>query len=142
MNFLVVGIHRGQEGATANCRLSTANEVRLISPSMNDRSKLVWTSDPEAAKKLREDGRMEPRRDADPATQTIRVVIDRKRRAGKSVTVASGFEQTDVTLQKLATALKKRCGSGGTAKGSEIELQGEHIDTVTAELRKLGYRVK
>ena len=109
---------------------------------MGDRSKLVWTSDPEAAKKLREEGRLDAPKDADPSRQTIRVAIDRKRRAGKSVTVASGFELGADSLAKLATALKKRCGSGGTVKGNEIEVQGEHVETIAAELRKLGYRVK
>jgi translation initiation factor 1 len=105
-------------------------------------SKLVWTSDPETAKRLRDEGKLTPQHDADPSKQTIRVAIDKKRRAGKSVTVASGFELAPDTLAKLATALKKKCGSGGTVKGSEIEIQGEHADTVGAELRKLGYRVK
>jgi translation initiation factor 1 len=105
-------------------------------------SKLVWTSDPEAAKKLRDEGKLDAARDADPSKQTIRVVVDKKRRAGKSVTVASGFSLSPETLATLATALKKRCGSGGTVKGSEIEVQGEHVETIAAELRKLGYRVK
>jgi len=109
---------------------------------MNDRGKLVWTSDPEAAKKLREEGKLDAPRDLDPSKQLIRVGIDRKRRAGKSVTVASGFEHAPETLSKLATALKKKCGAGGAAKESEIEVQGEHVETVSAELRKLGYRVK
>ena len=105
-------------------------------------SKLVWTSDPEAAKKLREEGKLDPARDADASKQTIRVGIDKKRRAGKSVTVASGFSLSPETLAALATTLKKKCGSGGTVKGSEIEVQGEHVETIAAELRKLGYRVK
>jgi len=105
-------------------------------------SKLVWTSDPEAAKKLREEVKLDAPRDTEPSRQTIRVAIDKKRRAGKSVTVASGFEHPPETLAKLATALKKRCGSGGTVKGSEIEVQGEHVETIAGELRKLGYRVK
>jgi len=105
-------------------------------------SKLVWTSDPEAAKKLREEGKLDAPRDTEPSRQTIRVAIDKKRRAGKSVTVASGFEHPPETLAKLATALKKRCGSGGTVKGSEIEVQGEHVETIAGELRKMGYRVK
>jgi translation initiation factor 1 len=105
-------------------------------------SKLVWTSDPEAAKKLREEGKLDAQRDAEPSRQTIRVAIDKKRRAGKSVTVASGFSLSSETLAALATALKKRCGSGGTVKGSEIEVQGEHVETIAGELRKLGYRVK
>ena len=104
--------------------------------------KLVWSSDPEEAKKLREQGKADPLRDMDPSKQNIRVSLDRKRRAGKTVTIASGFELTPATLQNLATTLKKRCGSGGTAKGSEIEIQGDHADMVAAELTKLGYRVR
>ena len=103
-------------------------------------SKLVWTSDPEEAKRLREEA--PPATDADPARQTIRVTIDRKRRAGKSMTVASGFELTPASLSALATTLKKRCGSGGTVKSGEIEIQGDHVETVAAELARAGYRVK
>ena len=105
-------------------------------------TKLVWTSDPEEAKRLRESGKLAPKEDAPPSSQTIRVAIDRKRRAGKSVTVASGFALSPESLAKLASQLKKRCGSGGTAKESEIEIQGEHVETVSAELKKLGYRTR
>lgn len=92
-------------------------------------SKLVWTSDPETAKKLRESGATEPRNDAPPSAQTIRVAVDRKRRAGKTVTVAGAFAHTPGALAKLAAQLKKRCGSGGTAKDAEIEIQGESRTT-------------
>ncbi|HEX8172686.1 MAG TPA: translation initiation factor [Thermoanaerobaculia bacterium] len=105
-------------------------------------SKLVWTSDPEEARRLREYGKMDVRKDVDPAKQTIRVALDKKRRAGKTVTVASGFEHAPESLEKLAAALKKKCGSGGTAKESEIEIQGDHAAKIAAELEKLGYRVK
>lgn len=105
-------------------------------------SKLVWTSDPEVAKKLREEGKLDAAVDVEPSKQTIRVAVDRKRRAGKTVTVASGFQHTAESLAKIATALKKRCGAGGAAKGAEIEIQGDHVDTVVTELQKAGYRVK
>ena len=105
-------------------------------------TKLVWTSDPEKAKQLREDGKLDVARDADIAKQTIRVVLDRKRRAGKSVTVANGFQHTPESLAALAGTLKKKCGSGGTAKEGEIEIQGDHVEKVRAELARLGYRVK
>ena len=104
--------------------------------------KLVWSSDPEEAKRLREEGKGETLRDADPSQQNIRVSLDRKRRAGKTVTLATGFDLTGETLQKLATSLKKRCGAGGTAKDREIEIQGDHLDMVVAELARLGYRVR
>ncbi len=105
-------------------------------------SKLVWTSDPEEAKRLREAGKLEEPQDLEPAKQTIRVAVDRKRRAGKIVTVASGFQHTPAALAALAGSLKKACGSGGTAKDGEIEIQGDHAARVMEELRKRGYRVK
>jgi translation initiation factor 1 len=105
-------------------------------------SKLVWTSDPEEAKRLRESGKLETPVDADAAKQTIRVTLDKKRRAGKSVTLATGFQHTADTLAAVAQTLKKKCGSGGTAKDAEIEIQGDHVMRVKAELEKLGYRVK
>jgi len=105
-------------------------------------TKLVWTSDPEAAKRLRESGKLEPKQDAPPGAQTIRVALDRKRRAGKTVTVASGFDLSPESLAKLASDLKRRCGSGGTAKDGEIEVQGEHVPTIVAELMKRGFRTK
>jgi translation initiation factor 1 len=106
------------------------------------KTKLVYTTDPEEAKRLRESSAMPLLRDAAPGVQTIRVTIDRKRRGGKTVTVAGGFELSPESLDKLATQLKKRCGAGGTAKEREIEIQGNHAEAVKAELAKLGYRVK
>jgi len=105
-------------------------------------SKLVWTSDPEEAKRLRESGALDAATDVEPAKQVIRVVLDRKRRAGKSVTVASGFQHTAETLASLAAALKKRCGAGGTGRDGEIEIQGDHAARIVAELQKMGYRTK
>lgn len=105
-------------------------------------SKLVWTSDPDQAKRLRDDGKVPSKGDVDPAKQTIRVGIDRKRRAGKTVTMAIGFQHSPEALAKLATTLKKQCGSGGTAKDGEIEIQGDHVAAVAGTLEKLGYRVR
>jgi translation initiation factor 1 len=106
------------------------------------KSRLVWTSDPEAAKQLRQESTTDTQADQAPSKQTIRVVIDRKRRAGKSVTIASGFQLTAASLSDLAASLKKRCGAGGTAGDGEIEIQGDHVARVAAELERLGYRVR
>ncbi|MFA6957619.1 MAG: translation initiation factor [Thermoanaerobaculia bacterium] len=104
--------------------------------------KLVYTTDPVLARKLREDGEMPEARDLAPAEQTIRVAIDRKRRKGKSVTAASGFRLTPASLEKLARQLKARCAAGGSTKQGEIEVQGEHVDVIGEALASLGYRVK
>jgi len=105
-------------------------------------SKLVWTSDPEEARRLRDAGKLETPTDAEVGKQTIRVTLDKKRRAGKTVTVASGFQHTAETLAAVAQTLKKKCGSGGTARDAEIEIQGDHVQRVKTELEKMGYRVK
>lgn len=105
-------------------------------------SRLVWTSDPEQAKKLREEGKLDTPRDVEPPKQLVRVAVDRKCRAGKTVTLASGFQHTPESLTKLAATLKKKCGSGGTAKDGEIEIQGDHAARIAEELVKLGYRVR
>jgi len=104
--------------------------------------KLVYTTDPEEAKRLREKSGTPVIHDAAPAGQNVKVMLDRKRRGGKTVTVAVGFELSPESLEKLAAQLKKRCGAGGTAKDREIEIQGDHAELLIAELTKLGYRVK
>ena len=116
------------------------HQLSRYNPTM--KSRLVWTSDPEEAKRLRDEAAVAPRADAEASKQTIRVVVDRKRRAGKSVTVAGGFQLSEGSLADLAAALKKKCGAGGTAKDTEIEIQGEHVDRVASELERRGFRVR
>lgn len=71
-----------------------------------------------------------------------RVSRETKGRGGKSVSVISGLPLAPAELEKLCTQLKKRCGTGGTVKDGSIEIQGEHRDTLLAELTKLGFQVK
>jgi translation initiation factor 1 len=80
---------------------------------------------------------------AQPASDgVVRVRRETKGRKGKGVTVIAGVPLPPAELDALATALKKRCGSGGTVKDGNIEIQGDHRDTAIAELEKLGYTVK
>lgn len=72
----------------------------------------------------------------------VRVMRDRKQRGGKTVTVITGVPGSDETLTTLAQQLKKLCGSGGTVKDGNIEIQGDHCDKVQAKLTELGYKVK
>ena len=72
----------------------------------------------------------------------VRVSRETKGRAGKGVTLVSGLALTEEDIAKLATRLKKRCGTGGTVKEGVIEIQGEHRDTLVAELATLGFKVK
>jgi len=72
----------------------------------------------------------------------VRVGRETKGRKGKGVTVVTGLPLAGAALDELATRLKKRCGSGGTVHEGVIEIQGDHRDTLVAELGKLGYAVK
>lgn len=72
----------------------------------------------------------------------VRVGRETKGRKGKAVTVVTGVPLAGMSLEELATRLKKRCGSGGTVREGVIEIQGDHRDTLVAELGKLGYTVR
>ncbi|HEY0754975.1 MAG TPA: translation initiation factor Sui1 [Ktedonobacteraceae bacterium] len=72
----------------------------------------------------------------------VRVMRDRKQRGGKTVTVIAGVTGSETELAALTQQLKKLCGSGGTLKDGNIEIQGDHCDKVMAKLTSLGYKVK
>ena len=72
----------------------------------------------------------------------VRIRRESKGRGGKTVTVVAGIPLGDEALRTLATELKKRCGTGGTVKDGNIEIQGEHRDLLRDELAKRGYTVK
>lgn len=77
-----------------------------------------------------------------PAKQKLTVSIDRRQRAGKQVTLVSGFKGSDEDLKELGRSLKVRCGVGGSAKDGEITVQGDLRDKVTALLQCMGYNAK
>ena len=72
----------------------------------------------------------------------VRVMRDRKHRGGKTVTVITGVPGSESEVTALAQQLKKLCGSGGTVKEGNIEIQGDHCDKLMAKLTELGYKVK
>lgn len=72
----------------------------------------------------------------------VRIRRETKGRGGKTVTVITGLPLQGEELKTIAGELKKRCGSGGTLKDGVIEIQGEHCDTLLAELAARGYKAK
>jgi translation initiation factor 1 len=77
-----------------------------------------------------------------PADGVIRIRREVKGRGGKTATVASGFRLDDDRLEQLAAELKRRCGAGGSVKDGEILIQGDHRETLLAELKQKGFAVK
>jgi translation initiation factor 1 len=72
----------------------------------------------------------------------VRVRREVAGRRGKPVTTISGVPLASDALRDLAGELKRRCGTGGTAKDGRIEIQGDQRDRIAGELEKLGYKVK
>ena len=72
----------------------------------------------------------------------LRVSREKAGRGGKTVTVVRGALLDEAALAALAKRLKAACGSGGTAKGGVIEIQGDHADRLLAWLKQIGFAVK
>ena len=74
--------------------------------------------------------------------QRLIVTIDRRRRAGKQVTLVSGFSGDESALAALGQELKRRLGVGGSAKDGEILIQGDLRDKVVTILVEMGHSAK
>ena len=72
----------------------------------------------------------------------VRVILDRKGRKGKTATIIEGLEIDDEEVEKLASELKRKIGTGGSARGGEILLQGDWRDRTIALLKEKGYNAK
>jgi len=74
--------------------------------------------------------------------QDLRVMLDRKMRGGKTVTLVKGFVGSAADLEALGKKLKQKCGVGGGAKNGEIIVQGDFKQRIVQLLLDEGYRVK
>ena len=77
-----------------------------------------------------------------PSKLVAKLRMEKKGRAGKTVTLVYGLPDNAAFLKELGQELKRGCGTGGAIVEAGIELQGDLRDRVREVLTKKGYLVK
>lgn len=103
----------------------------------DQRSKLVYSTDHAVPSREKKPGKSAGS-DARPSGGRLSIRMERKGRAGKSVTIIEGLRLDEEAREQLLKQLKSRLGTGGTLKDGVIEIQGDHRDAVNALLRDMG----
>jgi translation initiation factor 1 len=104
-----------------------------------DKKNIVYSTNPNYEYEFDEDEVMET---LPPQKQTLKVMIDKKQRKGKAVTLIAGFIGSNDDLKDLGKLLKSKCGVGGSVKDREILIQGDHRDKIIELLNKENYKTK
>jgi translation initiation factor 1 len=103
-------------------------------------NKTVWSSEQGDLRKQKDESARTT--SLPPQQQTVYLHRESSGRGGKAVTLVKNLVLSSDDLKALAKKLKEACGTGGTIKGSVIEMQGEQRQKSAEVLQKLGYKVK
>lgn len=109
--------------------------LRPMSKKKRDNRGFVFSTNPD----FNYDYSQDEYQTVEPRLQNLKIYLDRKARKGKVVTLITGFHGSEDGLKALGKELKSKCGVGGTAKNSEIILQGDHREKVFKYLMDKGY---
>ena len=110
----------------------------MIKKKVNSLGGLVYSTNPDF--KIEEES-FDEQLTLEPEVQKLRVNIDKKQRAGKMVTLVTGFTGVEKDREDLGKKLKSFCGTGGSVKDGEIIIQGDNRDKVLQWLLKNGYKL-
>ena len=85
-----------------------------------------------------------PQMPAKPSRQSrgrVDIVRQKAGRGGKTVTVVKGFVGIGLPeKEQLARRMQQTCGTGGTVKNGQIEIQGDKRDEVAKILKEANFR--
>ena len=110
----------------------------MIKKKVNSLGGLVYSTNPDF--KIEEES-FDEQVTLEQAEQKLRVNLDKKQRAGKMVTLVTGFTGFERDREALGKKLKSFCGTGGSVKDGEIIIQGDNRDKVLQWLVKNGYKL-
>jgi translation initiation factor 1 len=86
----------------------------------------------------------QPAQAANPARKNrgrVDIIRQKAGRCGKTVTVVKGFVGIGLPeKEQLAKAMQRACGTGGTVKNGQIEIQGDKRDEVARILSEANFR--
>lgn len=93
------------------------------------------STEPEVEKQTKEDVK--------PGNNTVLdIIFEKKGRGGKTATIISGFEISDEEIKALASKMKAKLGTGGSARGGEILIQGDRRKDVLEYLKTSGFKAR
>ena len=97
---------------------------------------IVYSTDPDFRhiSEVNEDGES-----LKPAEQKLKIRLEKKHRAGKTVSLVEGFIGNENDREEIVKKLKSYCGTGGSAKDGEILVQGDQREKILQWLIKNGY---
>ena len=115
----------------------SARKKKRERPSDDDSGGFIFSTNPDfSVSSSLDEERQSPDR------QYLEAHVEKKGRNGNQVVLIKGFSCSAIELAQWAKELKQHCGVGGSAKGTDILLQGAVREKATDFLKSKGHSVK
>lgn len=109
---------------------------------MSEKGRILYSSDGSGVNLVKKNKKEKSYAEVIPSDVTLKLRIEKKGRGGKSVTVVYELPDNPPHFKKLGKELKSHCGTGGSFKNDQIEVQGDQRDKIRSFLEAKGYKVK